>query len=122
MDEIYAFDRMEFKDGKEFEQYCAQLLCNNGYTEVRLTGHTDHGVDILARKDGKLFAFQCKLRSKAKVSREAVEQIYTGKTLYGADEGVILSNVELTRGAHLDALRLGIKVWSRYYLCLLSEK
>lgn len=119
--ELHEFDFMEFEDGLHFERYCAELLVRNGYTEVRLTGHTDHGVDILARKDGCLYAFQCKYYT-GKVSRAAVEQIFTGKTLYGADKGILMTNVELTRGALLDARRLNIEVWGRYYLCLLSDK
>lgn len=120
-DREYAFDRMEFTDGKHFERYCAELLLDNGYKDVCLTGHTDHGVDILAEKDGMLYAFQCKLRNTDKVSREAVEQIYTGKALYKADIGVLMTNAELTKVAHQDARRLGIEIWGRFYLCLLSD-
>lgn len=89
---------------------------------MRLTGKSaDHGVDILADKDGKLYAFQCKLRNTSKVGRSAVEEIFTGKALYGADEGVLITNSELTRPAGLDAMRLGITVWTTFYLRILSE-
>ncbi len=118
----YPYDDEEFKTGREFELCCAKLLYYNGYTDVRLTGKSaDHGVDILATKDNKLYAFQCKLRNKSSVPRSAVEEIFTGKALYGADEGVLITNSELTRPAYQDAMRLGITVWTTFYLRLLSD-
>ena len=118
----YPYDDEEFKTGREFELYCAKLLYYNGYTNVRLTGKSaDHGVDILAEKDGKLYAVQCKLRSNSTIPRSAVAEIYTGKTLYGADEGILMTNSNLTRPAHMDAMRLGITVWDLYFLRMMSD-
>ena len=49
------------KDGNSFEDYCAELLADNGFTEVRLTPQSnDFGVDIIAEKGGVSYAFQCK--------------------------------------------------------------
>ena len=40
-------------EGHDFEYWCAELLADLGYTEVQVTqGSGDHGVDILAEKDG----------------------------------------------------------------------
>ena len=51
-------DEME---GVEFEQYCAELLRNRGFIDVKLTKASgDFGVDILAEKDGVTYAIQCK--------------------------------------------------------------
>ena len=49
-------DEME---GVEFEQYCAELLRNRGFIDVKLTKASgDFGVDILAEKDGVTYAIQ----------------------------------------------------------------
>lgn len=48
-------------DGLEFEQFCAQLLRDNGFNHVEVTkGSGDFGIDILAEKMGVTFAIQCK--------------------------------------------------------------
>ena len=121
-DEYHPFDDENFKSGRDFEIYCVRLLQCNGFSNVRRTGESaDHGVDILAVKDGKLYAIQCKLRSNSTIPRSAVAEIYTGKTLYGADEGILMTNSELTRPAYQDAMRLGITVWTNFYLRLLSD-
>ena len=56
-------DEME---GVEFEQYCAELLRNRGFIDVKLTKASgDFGVDILAEKDGVTYAIQCRKRLRA---------------------------------------------------------
>lgn len=121
-DEYHPFDDENFKSGRDFELYCVRLLQCTGFSNVRRTSESaDHGVDILAEKDGKLYAVQCKLRSNSTIPRSAIAEIYTGKTLYGADEGILMTNSELTRPAYQDAMRLGITVWTTFYLRLLSD-
>ena len=117
------YDSKDIKNWKEFENYCAELLINNGYIDVRTTGHKDHGVDILAEKNGVKYAFQCKFRSSktVKLSNSTVQEIFTGTALYKADVGVIISNTGLTRQAHKEASMLGVKIWSEDYLRLLSD-
>jgi len=121
-DEYHPFDDEDFKSGRDFELYCVRLLQCNGFSNVRRTSESaDHGVDILAEKDGKLYAVQCKLRSNSTIPRSAVAEIFTGKALYGADEGILMTNSNLTRPAHMDAMRLGITVWDLYFLRLMSD-
>ena len=44
---------MDEMEGHEFEYFCADLLENQGFTDVEVTrGSGDFGVDILAEKDG----------------------------------------------------------------------
>lgn len=121
-DEYHPFDDENFKSGRDFEIYCVRLLQANGFSSVRRTSESaDHGVDILAEKDGKLYAVQCKLRTTSTVPRSAVAEIFTGKALYGADEGILMTNSNLTRPAHMDAMRLGITVWDLYFLRMMSD-
>ena len=51
-------------NGYEYEEYCANYLKKNGYTNITVTkGSGDHGVDIIACKNGKKYAIQCKYYS-----------------------------------------------------------
>ena len=46
-------------DGHAFEDHCAMLLQNGGFTNVEVTkGSQDHGIDVLAEKDGFTYAIQ----------------------------------------------------------------
>ena len=48
-------------EGHDFEYYCADLLRNGGYQNVRVTRASgDFGVDILAERDGITYGIQCK--------------------------------------------------------------
>lgn len=97
-------------DGYEFEQYCAEILREEGYIDVVVSkGSGDRGVDITAYKSGLLYVFQCKLYSD-KVPRKAIQEIYTGMQIYKADYGVIMTNSTLTPGAQMDANELRIEV------------
>ena len=52
---------MDLMEGREFEQYCVDLLREHDFLEVEVTkGSGDYGVDILAQKDGVSYAIQCK--------------------------------------------------------------
>ena len=74
-------DEME---GVEFEQYCAELLRNRGFIDVKLTKASgDFGVDILAEKDGVTYAIQCK-RYADPVGVVYPSMIYTALKVHGA--------------------------------------
>ena len=98
------FDAM---DGSTFERFCAELLKKNGYRKVRLTEATsDHGIDILADKDGVRYAIQCKC--------------YEGK-VGKADRAVVLINNYFTPQAEEDAEALGVLLWDREALLYLMR-
>ena len=60
--------------GEQFEEFCADILRGNGYIDVQVTPTTgDHGIDILAKKDGVKYAIQCKRYSKP-VGNKAVQE------------------------------------------------
>lgn len=55
---------MDLMSGEEFESFCVEILEINGFTDVKKTVRSgDHGVDILAQKDGIIYAVQCKCYS-----------------------------------------------------------
>lgn len=112
------YDNME---GHQFEHYCAELLKKNNYENVEVTqGSGDHGIDILAEKDGITYAIQCKCYS-SNIGNAAVQQAYTGKGFYHKDIAVVLTNRYFTSQAKEEAQALGVKLWDRDRLNKLIE-
>ena len=109
-------------DGQDFEEFCASLLEKNGFDHVELTPASgDFGADILARKDGISFAFQCKYYEKP-VGTRAVQEIYSGRDYYGCMVGVVMTNSDYTKNAVRMAEALNILLWDGVNLSELYEK
>lgn len=72
----------------------------------------DHGIDVLAEKDGITYAIQCKCYSD-NVGNAAVQQAHTGKSLYHKDIAVVMTNRYFTPQAIEEATALGVKLWDR---------
>ena len=109
-------------DGAEFERFVARLLKDNGFTNVEITElSADHGVDILAKKDGKTYAIQCK-RYASNVGNEAVQEVFTAKAIYGCDKAVVVTNSHFTKQAMEDARKIGVELWDREKLDKLIER
>ena len=107
--------------GEEFEILCAKLLAENGFSQVQLTQLTgDRGIDITASKDGVKYAFQCK-RYTGGVGNAAVQEAYSGKSLYDADVAVVLTNSYFTEQAKRDAERLRVRLWDRDKLLTMQK-
>lgn len=105
-----SFDNM---DGHQFEYFCADILRKNGFENVEVTqGSGDHGIDILAEKDGITYAIQCKRYDKP-VNNSAVQQAVAGKGIYKKDIAVVLTNNRFTPQAKEEAEALGVKLWDR---------
>lgn len=113
------FDSM---DGTEFEIFCVDILSVNDFVNIeRKGGSGDHGVDILAEKDGITYAIQCK-RSAENIGNKAVQEVYLGKDFYRQDIAVVLTNQYFTANAKEAAKRTGVKLWDRDYLENLLQK
>lgn len=98
-------------DGQDFELWCAQLLADNGFDNVRVTkGSGDQGVDILAEKDDVRFAIQCKLYSSP-LGNKPIQEVFTGKTIYNCHVGVVMTNSVFTSGAREAAEKTGVILW-----------
>lgn len=108
--DIAGIDRM---DGIAFENLAAGLLRNNGYKKVEITKASgDYGVDIIAVKDGKNYAFQCKCYS-SNLGVKPIQEVYSGAKMYRADIAVVVTNSYFTPSAISLANKLGVLLWSR---------
>ena len=97
--------------GPEFEAYVALVLQDNGFKHVALTkGSGDQGVDILAERNGKTYAIQCKNYEGA-VGNFAVQEAYAGAQFYGCDEAAVICPGQFTRGAKELAQHTGVLLW-----------
>ena len=112
-----VFDKsIDDMSGKEFEEYCAFILSRNGFENIKTTPSSgDHGIDLLAEKDGISFAIQCK-RYSGKVGNSAIQEAHTGKVLYKKDIAAVLTNSTFTEQALEEGAVLGVKLWDRRYL------
>lgn len=88
----YAMSTIDRMEGHDFEHFCANLLRKLGYEGVKVTpGSGDQGVDVIAVKDGKNYAIQCK-RYSQKLGNKPVQEVFAGKTIYGCSVAVVLTN------------------------------
>lgn len=91
----------------DFEKQCAQVLNECGWQANTTPKSSDQGVDVIAEKNGKTVAIQCKLYSKP-VGNKAVQEVNTGKSYYKADYAVVVSNNTYTASARQLARNCGV--------------
>lgn len=108
-----SIDAVDGMDGIVFENWCANLLRNNGFSNVRLTTTSgDQGVDVIAEKDGIKYAIQCKCYS-SDLGNKPVQEVNTGKTIYNCQIGAVMTNRYFTKGAKEAASATGVLLWDR---------
>ena len=113
---------MDDMEGHEFEYFCADLLKDNGFTEVEVTrGSGDYGVDILAEKDGITYAGQGKCHTDP-IGIRAVQEVYAGRDYYDRMVGVVMTNQYFTAAAVHAAEKLKILLWDRGYVEAMMEE
>lgn len=104
-----SWDDYKFKSGRDFEYFCAKLLKCNGFTNVEITqASKDKGVDIIAWRKNVKYAIQCKCYSDNNVGIQAVQEVYTGKALYGCQKAMVMTNSKFTEEAREAGSKLGV--------------
>jgi restriction system protein len=94
-----GFDQIDMMTGIQFEEYFAAVLRGLGYqvTMTRTTG--DFGVDLIATKDGKRTAVQCKRKRGGAVGAAAIQQVVAGAAMHGCSATMVVTNNLFTRAA-----------------------
>lgn len=108
-------DRKKYRDraaaGVEFEHEMCRILKKNGFREIKMTKTSgDFGADILAKRNGLIFAIQCKYYTGT-VGVDAVQQASSGCQYYEADLPVVVTNSYFTRNAVQLAEQTGVVLW-----------
>ncbi|MBV6717255.1 restriction endonuclease [Paenibacillus chitinolyticus] len=108
---IYKIDRMT---GKEFEAYLTVFFEDLNYKVQDTGGKGDRGADkiLIDPSSGTRICVQAKCWS-TNVTFDAVQQIYTAKTLWNCDKAWIITNRGFTKQVKETAEQLGIELWDR---------
>lgn len=107
------FSSLDDMEGHEFEHWCADLLKYSGFTQIQVTpGSGDQGVDIIAWKDNEKYAIQCKRYSKT-LGNKPIQEVNTGRTIYGCSKAAVITNQDFTQGAKSAAEAVGVLLWGR---------
>lgn len=95
---IFYADRL---DGCAFEDFVAEVLMFNGYSDVSVTGRSgDQGGDILAKVGDANLVIQTKRYSiDRKVANNAVQEVLGAVGYYGCEKGLVITNSLFTRSA-----------------------
>jgi restriction system protein len=106
---LRAVDAMS---GTEFEDYVAARLRQAGWNVAFTPLIGDYGVDLIAQRDGKSVAVQCKRHGKT-VGVAAVQQVVSGARHHGCAKSIVVSNQEFTRAAKQLAATHGCQLIGR---------
>lgn len=108
-----ALSDVDYMDGHDFEYFCADLLKYDGFSHISVTkGSNDQGVDIIAYKDGQKYAIQCK-RYNSTLGNKPVQEVDTGRAIYGCSQAIVLTNNFFTKGAVEASSATGVLLWDR---------
>lgn len=115
-DESDVVSFVDGMEGHEFEYFCANLLEQNGFSDVNVTkGSGDQGVDILATKASIKYAIQCK-NYITPLSNTPIQEVTAGKMFYNCHVGVVMTNSTFTPKAQELAQATGVLLWDREVL------
>ena len=94
----------------EYEEYVAEELRQDGFTEVDTTPKSgDFGADVLAMDGERRVCVQCKRYAPGHpVGVKAVQEIYSAKDYYGCDDAYIYTTSDYTKAAVDMAGELGV--------------
>ncbi len=95
VDGMAAIDAMT---GTDFEDYVAARLKRAGWQVSFTPGSGDYGVDLIARRDDRSVAVQCK-RLGRPVGVAAVQQVVAGARHHDCTKSIVISNQEFTDAA-----------------------
>jgi len=93
----------------DFEAYVAYLLEETGYRVEQTGGSGDHGIDLLASRDGETYVVQCK-RYERTIGPGTVREMIGAMTNAGLHQGFLVTTSGFTTGARQEARRAPYKL------------
>ena len=114
---------------QDFEDYVARLFTSLDWKDMHITTPGkdrtwgDGGVDLIATRNGRKFAFEVKHRSESesRVGVDALNQLVTGAELLGIRMRILVTNAYFTQEVHSRAVQLGVDLVDRDELKSLVE-
>ena len=110
--ESLNIEKVDIMDGVEFERFLKRLFIYKGYTVSETARTGDFGADLILSKDGKKIVVQAK-RYSAKVGAKALQEIYSARHHYKADEMMVVCNTHFTKQAEVMAQEQQIELVDR---------
>lgn len=108
-------------DGVDFEKFIALIFTLRGYKVTFTPRAGDQGVDLIAARDAERIAIQCK-RWNNPVGLKAIQEVFTGKSLYKCTEGLLITTTSLSPQAERMANKLDITYWDKDFIEVLCEE
>lgn len=93
--------------GVDYEVFCENKLRDMGFTIQRTKIVGDQGVDLIAIKNDRKIAIQCKYYTNS-VGNKAVQEIIAGANFYGCPEKAVITNSYFTKSAKQLAASLNV--------------
>lgn len=115
-----TYQTSEHRNGTEFEHECLELLSNLGWNVTITPSNGDQGVDLLAEKNGRRVAVQCKNHGKP-VGNGAVQEVFSGKSYYEAEYAAVVSRSGFTVAATQLAQKLAVMLVDSANLTLIDK-
>lgn len=104
-------DRVKRMSWYDFELFCVKILKQNGYEVIyHYEKEQKHGIDILAQKDKKTYAIQCKKYSSL-LNCDGVYEAMQGKEYFNADIAVVMTNSCFKDDAKICARKNRVQLW-----------
>lgn len=108
-------------DPYQFEHFCASLLEEQGFEQIRVTRKSnDRGVDIIAFLSGERYVVQCK-RYKDTVGSPEMQGFIGAMKNAGAEKGIYMTTGTFTREAELMARVNGVDLFDKFKLASLLQ-
>lgn len=111
----YSIDDIDLMTGSEFEEFIAKLFIKMGYSAYTTKTSGDQGIDVIAEKNGIKYGIQAKCYSNS-VGNSAVQEAVAGKSFYGCDKIIVITNNSYTKSAIELATANGVILWDRNIL------
>lgn len=105
-------EKVDIMDGIAFEQFLKRLFIYRGYNVSDTARTGDFGADLLLKKDGRTTVVQAK-RYNNNVGSKALQEIYSARHHYKADEMMVVSNSHFTKQAQVMAEEQNIELIDR---------
>lgn len=84
--------------GREFELFLKKLFKFLGYTTIHNGKSGDQGADLILRKNNYVYTVQAKYYT-GKLSNKPIQEVVGSLKYYNANQGVVVTNSEFTKGA-----------------------
>ncbi|TVO66466.1 restriction endonuclease [Spiribacter aquaticus] len=93
--------------GEDFEHWVAAQLRKHGWATKVTPARGDNGIDVIAKKNGRVAGIQCK-RYTAKVGNKPVQEILAAQAFHELDILAVVTTVGYTPSARELASRTGV--------------